>query len=479
MLGMADPDLRGAQVGKLLAWLLRHQPEAIELRLDPAGWVAIDELLAALARHGRALARPELEREVASDDKHRFTISPDRLRIRAAQGHSIPIDLGLESLTPPELLFHGTPSRFVAAIRERGLNRGERHHVHLSADPATAVSVGKRRGRPVVLEIAAGAMHAAGHRFYRSDNGVWLTDFVPSAWIGLVSERDPGQGSRVAFEDLRLDLPDLQIAAKAWGPREGRPVLALHGWLDNAATFDRLAPRLCDRLGLRIVALDLPGHGLSDHKRGSYHFIDSVADVLAAADALGWSRFSLLGHSMGAGIASLVAGVALERIDRCALIEGLGPLSEAPELAAKRLTRTLQIESNKARPAKAVHPSHESAAERLVAAAPMKLDSARILVARGLVETPGGFEWRADPRLRIDSRLRMTEDQVLAFLRAITCPLVLITAEQGWPYPAEIFRGRLAAIAQLQTSKLPGRHHLHLDDPEPVVELLVGLFGPA
>jgi pimeloyl-ACP methyl ester carboxylesterase len=322
-------------------------------------------------------------------------------------------------------------------------------------------------------------MHAAGHRFYRSDNGVWLTDFVPARFlVGLATAADPGQGSRVPFEDLRLELPDFHVAAKAWGAREGRPVLAMHGWLDNASSFDRLAPLICDRLGLRLVALDLPGHGLSDHKRCTYHFIDSVADALAAADALGWDRFSLLGHSMGAGIATLVAGAAPERIDRCALIEGLGPMSEAPEMAAKRLARSLRVERRKVeRTNKKLHPSHESAAERLIDAAPMKIESARILVERGLIELEGGFEWRADPRLRIDSRLRMTEEQVEAFLRSITCPVVLIQAEQGWPHIPEQMASRVAAITNVQSVKLPGRHHLHLDDPEPVADVLAGFFG--
>lgn len=477
---MARQDLRGEQLGKLLAWLLRHEPEAIGLALDPAGWVAIAELLAALERHGRRTSRAQLERVVANDDKQRFTITPEGRHIRAAQGHSIAIELGLEPREPPARLFHGTPSRFVAAICEAGLDRGKRHHVHLSSDPKTARSVGKRRGQPVVLEIDARAMHAAGHRFFCSDNGVWLTDFVPARFLGLVSARDSGQGSRVPFEDLRLELPDLRLAAKAWGPREGRPVLAMHGWLDNASSFDRLAPLLCDRLGLRIVALDMPGHGLSEHKRGAYHFIDTVADALAAADALGWERFSLLGHSMGAAISSLVAGTAPERIDRCALIEGLGPLSEAPELAAKRLARALRVEQRKVERAnKKLHQSHQSAAERLVDAAPMQLESALILVARGLVELDDGFEWRADPRLRIDSRLRLTEAQVLAFMRAITCPVVLIAAEKGWPYVPDIFRARVEAIAQIEMTTLPGRHHLHLDDPEPVAERLASFFGHA
>jgi RNA:NAD 2'-phosphotransferase (TPT1/KptA family)/pimeloyl-ACP methyl ester carboxylesterase len=494
MSGMTHEQQRGlaeAQLGKLLAWLLRHEPEAIGLELDPAGWVGVDELLDALVRHGRAIDRAALELEVARDDKQRFTLSPDRSRIRAAQGHSIAVELGLAPREPPERLYHGTPTRFVAAILEQGLRRGKRHHVHLSPDPATATSVGRRRGRPVVLEIAARAMHDAGLRFYCSDNGVWLTDRVPPAYLSLPSEptlasqRDPSHESRVssptAPEELRLALPDLDVAARAWGRPEGRPVLAMHGWLDNAASFDRLAPLLCSTLDLRIVALDLPGHGRSDHKPGHYHFIDSVADALAAADALGWTRFALLGHSMGAGIATLVAGTAPERIDRCVLIEGLGPLSEEPQLAAKRLARSLRVEQRKHATQegglKKLHASHESAAARLIEAAPMQLDSARILVARGLVEQDGGFEWRADPRLRIDSRLRMSEEHVHAFLRAIACPTLLIVAEQGWPTIPAVFAARTAAITGLELVRLPGRHHLHLDDPEPVAALLRRFFA--
>lgn len=480
-------------LGKLLAYLLRHRPDTIGLELDPAGWVAVDELLAGLARHGRSLDREDLELEVARDDKQRFTLSPDRSRIRAAQGHSIAVELGLAPVEPPERLYHGTPTRFVQAILEQGLRRGKRHHVHLSPDPATATSVGRRRGRPVVLEIAARAMHEAGLPFYCSDNGVWLTERVPPAYLALptrppalATTRDPSHESRVSSptepEELRLALPDLDVAARAWGRPEGRPVLAMHGWLDNAASFDRVAPLVCSALDLRIVALDLPGHGRSDHKLGHYHFIDSVADALAAADALGWTRFALLGHSMGAGIATLVAGAAPERIDRCALIEGLGPLSEEPQLAAKRLARSLRVEKRKHEVSegglKKLHASHEAAAARLIEAAPMQLDSARILVARGLIEQDGGFEWRADPRLRIDSRLRMTEEHVHAFLRAIACPTLLIVAEQGWPTIPAVFAARTQAIAGLELVKLPGRHHLHLDDPEPVAALLRRFFAP-
>jgi putative RNA 2'-phosphotransferase len=159
--------------------VLRHAPESVGLRLDEAGWVDVDELLAAAARAGVALDRPTLERVVAENDKKRFALSDDGLRIRASQGHSVAVELGLTPVEPPEVLFHGTADRNLDSIRAQGLVSGSRTHVHLSADEATAVNVGRRHGRPVVLRVQAGEMHRAGHPFFRSDNGVWLTAAVP------------------------------------------------------------------------------------------------------------------------------------------------------------------------------------------------------------------------------------------------------------------------------------------------------------
>lgn len=169
------------EVSKFLSYVLRHHPEAVGVTLDPEGWIAIDELLAALAAHGRALTRAELEEVVATSDKKRFAL--DRERIRANQGHSIEVDLALAPQAPPEVLFHGTVDRFLESIRAKGLLKGQRTHVHLSADLDTAKKVGARRGKPVILEIDAAAMLTAGHVFFRSDNGVWLVETVPASYI--------------------------------------------------------------------------------------------------------------------------------------------------------------------------------------------------------------------------------------------------------------------------------------------------------
>jgi putative RNA 2'-phosphotransferase len=175
---------------RFLTYVLRHHPEAIGVSLDPAGWIAIDELLDALAAHGRPLDRATLDHIVATSDKRRFEVHNGR--IRAAQGHSVPVDLGLPPLVPPPVLYHGTVARFVESIRERGLDRGRRRFVHLSPDVATARVVGARRGQPVILRIDAAGAHAAGLAFFRAANGVWLTEHVPPSMITLLSSDPDG-----------------------------------------------------------------------------------------------------------------------------------------------------------------------------------------------------------------------------------------------------------------------------------------------
>jgi len=172
---------------KFLSLVLRHRPELLGLELDAGGWVLVDELLARLAAHGQPLTRALLEQIVTTSPKQRFAISADGRSIRAQQGHSIPVELGYSVLVPPQLLYHGTIERAWHSIRVRGLERMQRHHVHLSDDPDSARSVGARRGKPVLLEIDAGGMERAGHVFWRTDNGVWLTEAVPPEYIRAIS----------------------------------------------------------------------------------------------------------------------------------------------------------------------------------------------------------------------------------------------------------------------------------------------------
>lgn len=170
-------------VSKFLSKHLRHEPEALGITLAPGGWVAVDELLAGAMQSGFTIDPEELKQVVAESDKQRFAFDETGTRIRANQGHSTEVDLELPEAVPPNVLYHGTVEKFLAAILAEGLKKMARHHVHLSPDTATAVKVGERRGRPVILLVDAAAMHAAGYAFYASTNGVWLTDHVPPRYL--------------------------------------------------------------------------------------------------------------------------------------------------------------------------------------------------------------------------------------------------------------------------------------------------------
>ena len=168
---------------KFLSFVLRHRPDQIGLDLDENGWADVEELIAKARAAGRTLTLERIHRAVAENDKQRFSLSEDGRRIRARQGHSVAVDLGLEPTAPPEILYHGTARRFLDSIRASGLTPGNRHHVHLSPDEVTARKVGQRHGPPVILRVRAGVMHDAGHRFFLSENGIWLTAAVPVSFL--------------------------------------------------------------------------------------------------------------------------------------------------------------------------------------------------------------------------------------------------------------------------------------------------------
>ena len=201
---------------KFLSLVLRHRPGVIGIELDNEGWVAVEDLLAACAQYGRAVSREQLDAVVRTNDKQRFAFSADGSRIRANQGHSVPVDLGLVPAEPPELLYHGTVQRSLESIRRDGLVKGNRHHVHLSPDIQTATKVGQRRGRPVVLVIEAGRMFRDGHEFFRSENGVWLTD--DDIEHAVVS---PHGVMRVVIAVGHHHQPSRPCESSAWPPSRG------------------------------------------------------------------------------------------------------------------------------------------------------------------------------------------------------------------------------------------------------------------
>ncbi len=272
----------------------------------------------------------------------------------------------------------------------------------------------------------------------------------------------------------------LTLAAVASGPAHATPTLALHGWLDNAASFAPVAPWLHNA---RLVALDLPGHGHSQHRppNASYHFIDWVPDVLAAADALGWQQFQLLGHSMGAAIALLVAGVTPHRVTKLAIVDGLGPSTtspeDAPEVAAKAIAARAKFDLDRA---PKQHPSLDAALDRMLQARmPMSRDAAALIAARGAtMADDGSVVFHHDPALHLPSLLRLSEAHLLAFLRKIACPTLMLRPRDGWPVSEAFMRSRLDAITHAQLIEVDGGHHVHMDAPERVGPLLADHLDP-
>jgi len=278
-----------------------------------------------------------------------------------------------------------------------------------------------------------------------------------------------------AVRELELELPHLRLAAQVWGDPLLPRLLALHGWLDNAASFDRLAPLLCEHF--HIVALDLPGHGRSGHRPPGtwYHYVDYLGDTLAAADALGWTQFGLLGHSLGGAVASMLAAASPQRIERLFLIEALGPLTAEVEQTLTLLQRA--ISQRHGLPAKAlrVFSSEAEAAQTRAKAGDLSLKAAQIMVARGIKSAPGGgFVWSSDARLTLTSPQRYIEAQVLAVLDELRVPTQLILAQPAPPFlPEAMINARIARVRDIDVVRIAGHHHLHLDDPQPVAAAML------
>lgn len=182
-------DKEKTRISKLISLVLRHHPEAAGITVDPqGGWAEVSALIRGLRQKGFPVTEALLEEIVAEDEKQRYSFDETHTRIRANQGHSFPVELGLTPLTPPEFLWHGTATRFLDSILREGLCKMQRQHVHLSPDPETAAKVGARHGKAIVLRVRALDMHRDEYVFFRSENGVWLTEHVPPDYLKLMPE---------------------------------------------------------------------------------------------------------------------------------------------------------------------------------------------------------------------------------------------------------------------------------------------------
>jgi pimeloyl-ACP methyl ester carboxylesterase len=281
---------------------------------------------------------------------------------------------------------------------------------------------------------------------------------------------------RPEVREIHLDTPFGRMAALRFG-HGGAPVLALHGWLDNAASFVPLAAHLD---GVDLVALDLPGHGASAHLPPSaeYTLVNAARAVLSAADALGWSRFALLGHSMGGATATLVAAGAPARVERLALIEALGGLVEAEDATARRLQDAFAAQAEPAGARRRVFADVATAVRARLLAGGLAEDAAKLIVERGLAPAPdGGYAWRSDARLTRPTAVRMTEGQVRDVIAAIACPVRLLHAQPAFRFfPADVRDARAALLRDGEVIGLDGGHHLHMDRPDAVAALLASFL---
>lgn len=173
---------KGTNIGKFLSLVLRHHPEMIGITLDRYGWADVDELVKGVQKK-TSFSRQQLEELVRNDAKQRYSFNADHTKIRANQGHSISVDLEVEPLVPPDILWHGSARRFHSSIKKNGLLSGSRLYIHLSLDPETSQKVGARHGKPIIYQAMSGKMHQDGYIFYRSLNGVWPTKYVPVKYL--------------------------------------------------------------------------------------------------------------------------------------------------------------------------------------------------------------------------------------------------------------------------------------------------------
>ena len=267
-----------------------------------------------------------------------------------------------------------------------------------------------------------------------------------------------------------------RLSALRFGNPAGRKVLALHGWLDNAASFIPMAPYLAEH---DIVAIDMLGHGGSDHipEGYDYAFVDWLHDILDTLDGLGWQQAHLLGHSLGGALATVVAAGAPERVLSLALIEALGPPPWPGDHATERLRKAIAGRRRAISPPRLI-PDIETAVRARLQATDKLESSARLLVERNLRQVEGGYQWRSDPRLMWPSHMRAEEVSVRNWLAGIDCPVLLVAADPAPVYFLPALRNeRFACLKNGELHVISGTHHVHMDRPEQVAELITGFWS--
>ncbi len=280
------------------------------------------------------------------------------------------------------------------------------------------------------------------------------------------------------MQEMSLKTARGVVTALQSGNPEGEKILCLHGWLDNAASFIPLMPLLEK---YHVVAVDMPGHGGSQHRMPGYDyvFVDWIHDVLDMLDSLDWQQAHLLGHSMGGAIATIVAASAPERINKLLLIEALGPISGKAEEAGQRLRQAVAARRYLANDKVArVIPDLEAAVNARLAASNMTRDAARLIVRRNLQEVNGGFVWRSDPRMMLPTHVRTDESFIRSWIRAIEAQTLVIAADPAPVYfTPEQRDARLAELKHGRAVVIPGGHHLHMEKADDVGKVILDFLA--
>jgi pimeloyl-ACP methyl ester carboxylesterase len=267
----------------------------------------------------------------------------------------------------------------------------------------------------------------------------------------------------------RFVLPGLTLAAEIWGSPGNRPVIASHGWLDNAGSFELLAPLLPD---CEIAALDLAGHGFSDSRSAdsAYNIWQDVGDLLDVADALGWQRCTLLGHSRGAAISMLFAATFPERVDKLILLEGGLPLTAEADEAPAGLAQALrESRALRGRAGRVFTERATAVLERAAGFSKVTPAAAEVLARRSLRKVEGGWQWHADQRLKAQSEIRLTPDHARAFARRVTAPVLLLFASQSPFVDRPLYREFPGMFKHIEVERVPGGHHCHLEGSEAAI----------
>ena len=278
------------------------------------------------------------------------------------------------------------------------------------------------------------------------------------------------------MQELRFELAHLSLSGLAMGSPDKPLILALHGWLDNAASFVPLSAYLDDYY---VVAIDLAGHGHSAHRAAGnhYHQVDFVQDLHELVESQGWQRFILLGHSMGGIIASLYASCFSEKISHLITIEAFGPLTQDADTSARQLRESIESRL-KVNRSVARHPtSLAQTIDARIKAGDISREAATLLVERNVGQQDGQYYFKTDRRLRTVSSLRFTLPQAEAFMRHIRCPVLVIIGDKGFISLREALTERRSWLAHLNTAECAGHHHLHMDNPADVAQAIIDFLS--